>query len=209
MKISLVNFFALLMVVALTACGETANTAADATEETSEVAAEDNASSSEVVLSGDNFEVVVTDGEASSPRKQLTGTAAGVTVTVDYGSPFVKGRTIWGDLVPYDKVWRTGANAATTIEFAADVTIEGQSLAAGKYALFTIPGMESWQVVFNTTTDQWGSGNYDEANNALVVTVTPQAREEMAESMDFTLNGDAVVLHWERLMVPFTVGAAQ
>jgi hypothetical protein len=209
MKISLVNFFALLMAVVITACGETANTATDAADETTEAAAEDNAASAETVISGDNFEVVVTDGEASSPRKQLTGTAAGVAVTIDYGSPYVKGRTIWGDLVPYDKVWRTGANAATTIEFAGDVTVEGQALAAGKYALFTIPSMESWQVVFNTVTDQWGSGSYDEANNALVVTVTPQAREDMAESMDFTLDGDAVVLHWERLMVPFTVGAAQ
>ncbi len=160
MKISLVNFFALLMAVVITACGETANTATDAADETTEAAAEDNAASAETVISGDNFEVVVTDGEASSPRKQLTGTAAGVAVTIDYGSPYVKGRTIWGDLVPYDKVWRTGANSATTIEFAGDVTVEGQALAAGKYALFTIPSMESWQVVFNTVTDQWGSGSY-------------------------------------------------
>ncbi|MEY2949252.1 MAG: DUF2911 domain-containing protein [Saprospiraceae bacterium] len=208
MKISLVNFLALLLAVVFTACGEAPSTTSETAEETTATTSEEDAGS-ETVLSGDNFEVVITDGEASSPRKQLTGTAAGAAVTIDYGSPFVKGRTIWGDLVPYDKVWRTGANAATTIEFATDVTIEGQSLAAGKYALFTIPGMESWQVVFNTTTDQWGSGSYDEANNALVVTVTPQAREEMAESMDFTLDGDAVVLHWERLMVPFTVGAAQ
>jgi hypothetical protein len=208
MKISLVNFIALLLAVVFTACGEAPSTTSETAEETTATTSEEDAGS-ETVLSGDNFEVVITDGEASSPRKQLTGTAAGAAVTIDYGSPFVKGRTIWGDLVPYDKVWRTGANAATTIEFATDVTIEGQSLAAGKYALFTIPGMESWQVVFNTTTDQWGSGSYDEANNALVVTVTPQAREEMAESMDFTLDGDAVVLHWERLMVPFTVGAAQ
>lgn len=208
MKISLVNFLALLLAVVFTSCGEAPSTTSETAEETTATTSEEGAGS-ETVLSGDNFEVVITDGEASSPRKQLTGTAAGAAVTIDYGSPFVKGRTIWGDLVPYDKVWRTGANAATTIEFATDVTIEGQSLAAGKYALFTIPGMESWQVVFNTTTDQWGSGSYDEANNALVVTVTPQAREEMAESMDFTLDGDAVVLHWERLMVPFTVGAAQ
>jgi len=208
MKISLVNFLALLLAVVFTACGEAPSTTSETAEETTATTSEEDAGS-ETVLSGDNFEVVITDGEASSPRKQLTGTAAGAAVTIDYGSPFVKGRTIWGDLVPYDKVWRTGANAATTIEFATDVTIEGQSLAAGKYALFTIPGIESWQVVFNTTTDQWGSGSYDEANNALVVTVTPQAREEMAESMDFTLDGDAVVLHWERLMVPFTVGAAQ
>jgi len=208
MKISLVNFLALLLAVVFTACGEAPSTTSETAEETTATTSEEDAGS-ETVLSGDNFEVVITDGEASSPRKQLTGTAAGAAVTIDYGSPFVKGRTIWGDLVPYDKVWRTGANAATTIEFATDVTIEGQSLAAGKYALFTIPGMESWQVVFNTTTDQWGSGSYDEANNALVVTVTPQAREEMAESMDFNLDGDAVVLHWERLMVPFTVGAAQ
>lgn len=208
MKISLVNFFALLMAVVIMSCGEAPSSATDSSEETTAANAEESAGS-ETVLSGDNFEVVITDGEASSPRKQLTGTAAGVAVTVDYGSPFVKGRTIWGDLVPYDEVWRTGANAATRIEFAADVTIEGQSLAAGTYALFTIPGMESWQVVFNTNTDQWGSSSYDEANNVLVVTVTPQARAEMAESMDFTLDGDAVVLHWDRLMVPFTVGAAQ
>ncbi|MEY4727976.1 MAG: hypothetical protein RLZZ390_500 [Bacteroidota bacterium] len=83
-----------------------------------------------------------------SPAQTASGKAGNATVTINYGSPSVKGRKIWGDLVPYGKVWRTGANDATTIEFSADVKIEGQPLAKGKYALFTIPEENGWTIIF-------------------------------------------------------------
>jgi hypothetical protein len=189
------SILSLLFLLALVACGP----GNQSSEETS-----GEEITSAVVLSGENFEVIMLDAEASSPRKEMRGTIAGVPVTINYGSPAVKGRTVWGSLVDYDQIWRTGANAATTIEFEGDVTIEGQSLLAGKYALFTIPGTESWQIIFNTVSDQWGAGSYDEANNAAVVTVVAQEREDLIENLEFTINGNAIVLHWEKLMVPFT-----
>ncbi|MEY2904943.1 MAG: hypothetical protein RJA52_959 [Bacteroidota bacterium] len=192
------NILSLLLMLAVVACGPAQQETTSEETTTEEV-------TSAAVLSGENFEVVMIDAEASSPRKEMRGTVAGVPVTVNYGSPAVKGRTIWGDLVAYDQVWRTGANAATTIEFEGDVTVEGQPLMAGKYALFTIPGATSWQVIFNKVTDQWGAGSYDEAQNALSVTVTPQAREELIENLEFTVNGNSVVIHWENIMVPFAV----
>lgn len=193
------SILSLLLMLAVLACGPAQQ------ETTGEETAVEEVTSA-VVLSGENYEVVMIDAEASSPRKELRGTVAGVPVKVNYGSPAVKGRTIWGDLVAYDQVWRTGANAATTIEFEGDVTIEGQPLLPGKYALFTIPGATTWQVIFNKVSDQWGAGSYDEAQNALVVTVTPQPRTELIENLEFTVEGSAVVLHWENIMVPFTVG---
>ena len=83
-------------------------------------------------------------------------------VTITYSRPGVKGRVIWGELVPYDKVWRTGANKATTISLSDDVTINGQSIAAGTYSLHTIPGKDQWTVIFNKVANQWGSYSYDE-----------------------------------------------
>lgn len=147
------------------------------------------------------------DSDRASKNGRTAGTIDGLSVTLEYGRPNVKGRTIWGGLVPYGKVWRTGANEATTITFGQDVTVEGQKLAAGTYGLFTIPGEGDWTVIFNTVADQWGAFDYDPGKDALRVTVEPRA-QEMVETMDFVIEGDEVVLRWEKLAVPFAVGAA-
>ncbi len=128
----------------------------------------------------------------------------GVGIVVEYGRPNVKGRDVWGALVPYGKVWRTGADEATTITFSADAMVEGQSLAAGTYALFTIPGEEEWTVIFNKVPAQWGAFRYDESEDALRVTVTPGAGEHV-ESLDFVSTDDAIVLRWAELEVPIGV----
>src|SRR5437763_14632068 len=104
-----------------------------------------------------------------SPPATATGTVNGATITIDYSSPAVKGRVIWGGLVPYDKVWRTGANEATQISFSDDVTINGQPLPKGPYSLHTIPGRDSWTIIFNTTAKQWGACTSDAAQAALRV----------------------------------------
>ena len=111
--------------------------------------------------------------------------------------------------MPYDKVWRTGANEATSISFSDDVSINGQSLAKGTYSLHSIPGKDSWTLIFNKVADQWGSYSYDQAKDALRVTVTPQ-QAPMTEWLTFEvpqLSADkaTVVLRWENLAVPFTV----
>lgn len=144
-----------------------------------------------------------------SPSASLTQTIGITDMTIKYSRPGVKGRAIWGALVPYDKVWRTGANEATTISFSDDVWINGQKLPKGTYSLHTIPGPSQWTVIFNGVADQWGSYSYDQAKDVLRVNVTPEAAPH-AEWLTFEvpeLSTDTakVAIHWEKLSVPFTV----
>ena len=146
------------------------------------------------------------DANRASKNGKTTGVIDGVEITVEYGRPNVKGREIWGGLVPFGKVWRTGADEATTISFSADVTIGGEKLAAGTYGLFTVPGEKEWQFVFNTVAKQWGAYKYEAGKDALRVAASPQASEHI-ESMDFVIEGSSVVLRWEKLAVGFEVAA--
>jgi len=134
----------------------------------------------------------------------------GITdITINYSRPLVKGRPIWGKLVPYNEVWRTGANENTIIKFTDDVTVEGKPLAKGTYALFTIPGENQWTVIFSKVHSAWGSFTYNQADDALRVTVKPQATE-LHEAMTFDFDDvkpDSAVatLSWEKVAVPFKV----
>ncbi len=145
----------------------------------------------------------------ASPKAQVTQTMGLTEIAIDYHCPAVKGRKIWGDLVPYDSVWRTGANEATVISFSDDVMIEGNKLAAGKYAFFTIPGKSEWTIIFNKKKDLWGAYGYDKADDVLRVKVKPVTNENN-ENMEFwfskiTMNSCIINLMWEKLHVPFTV----
>ncbi len=159
-------------------------------------------------LSGENFEISVLESGIPSPRKEMKGTIADVEITINYGSPAVKGRTIWGDLVPYDQVWRTGANKATSFTVSKDVMINGQKLAAGTYGLFTIPGEEQWTIIINEDHGQWGSSSYAEDKDVLRVSANPKQLDETKEAMDFMIDGNEVVLQWDKLAIPFTVAPA-
>ena len=144
-----------------------------------------------------------------SPSAKLTQTVGVTDVTINYSRPGVKGRTIWGGLVPWDKVWRTGANEATTISFSDDVTINGQKLPKGTYSLHTTPGQSSWKIHFNSVADQWGSYSYDAAKDVLVVNATPVAAPH-TEWLTFDvpeLSTDKATFHirWDKVAVPFTV----
>lgn len=143
-----------------------------------------------------------------SPPKEVTGQIAGVDIKLDYSSPAVKGRTIWGDLEPYGEVWRTGANEATTIELSKDVSIEGKTLAAGKYAVFSIPNENNWTIIFNKDADQWGDYNYDEAKDALRVEVSPKSLDEQIERLEFVIRANDIALRWDKLEVAFGLDAA-
>jgi hypothetical protein len=132
----------------------------------------------------------------------------GAKVSVHYSSPSVKGRSVWGDLVPYNKVWRTGANEATKFKVDRDVTINGQSLAAGKYGLFTIPGDTEWTFVFNSVYDQWGAYKYDDSKDVLRVKAAPMPAPAFQEKMTFDIKDNIVTLHWENLIVGFEVKEA-
>ncbi|MFN5325735.1 MAG: DUF2911 domain-containing protein [Bacteroidota bacterium] len=142
---------------------------------------------------------------AQSPASSATGKIGNATITINYGSPSVKGRAIWGELVPYGKVWRTGANKATTFETDADITVEGQPLKKGKYALFTIPEKNEWVIIFNKTTDQWGSFNYKQDDDVLRVKSKPSSSNETVEALKFEVGKNAVTMKWEKLSVSFGV----
>lgn len=131
-------------------------------------------------------------------------------VMITYSRPGVRGRPIWGALVPYDQVWRTGANEATVFTVSDDVMINGQRLAAGTYSLHTIPTRNEWTIIFNRDAGQWGSFNYNQSLDALRVTARPQTVADSQEwfmiSFPEVTPGSAVVeLRWERLRVPFTI----
>ncbi len=147
------------------------------------------------------------DADRKSKNGLTSGTIDGVEVTIEYGRPKVKGRKIWGDLVPYGKVWRTGANEATTVAFSTDVKIQGEALAAGTYSLFTIPTEAGWTVIFNKTAEQWGAFSYDPALDALRVEAKV-APADATEALEFVLEDSDVVLKWEKLAVSFTVEGA-
>ena len=155
------------------------------------------------------YQINVLNADLPSPRKEMTGAIGSVDITVNYGSPSVRGRTIWDGLIPYNKVWRSGANEATAISFSKNVRIEGKDLDAGRYGLFTIPGKNSWTIIFNSVADQWGDFEYDDTKDVLRVEVSSKSRSDNQEQMDFMIEGNSVVLRWEKLAVPFSVAAAE
>src|SRR5262249_12779558 len=131
-------------------------------------------------------------------------------ITVNYHRPLVNSRKIWGGLVPYGKVWRTGANENTTIEFSDAVSVEGKPLAKGIYGLHMIPNPDSWTVIFSKTNTAWGSYSYDQKDDALRVDVKPKPLAENDEALEFEFENlkptsTAVTLKWEKLGIPFTV----
>lgn len=145
-----------------------------------------------------------------SPKATLTQRVGLTDVTISYSRPSVRGRAIWGELVPWDKPWRTGANAATTITLSDDVTIEGQKLAAGTWSIVTIPGKDEWTVAFNSDTKLWLDTQYDAAKDVLRVKAKPQAAP-MRETLqiDFptvSQTGAVLAIEWEKVRVPLTVG---
>jgi hypothetical protein len=144
-----------------------------------------------------------------SPNASISQTVGLTEITLHYSRPGVKGRTIWGDLVPYGQVWRTGANENTTIKFSTPVKIEGHDLPAGLYGVQTIPTQNEWTVIFSKDAELWGAFDYKAEHDALRVQVKPEAadfQERMGfEFDDLTDTSAKVVLRWEKLRVPFTV----
>jgi len=134
-----------------------------------------------------------------SPPSSAENTVDGVKIKIDYHAPKVKGRTIWGGLEPYDKVWRTGANNATTIEVSDNVKIGKNNMPMGKYALFTIPKKgDTWTVIINKEAEQWGAYNYKESQDLFRFDVKVERTLEINESMKFDVSGDGtVVFAWE------------
>lgn len=149
-----------------------------------------------------------------SPDAAVSQTIGLTEVSVTYGRPGVRDRDIFSidGLVPFDQVWRTGANEATTITFSDDVRVEGEPIQAGIYGLFTIPQEDQWTIIFNRIANQWGAYDYDEAEDVLRVEVTPEESHYVDQMMfyfeNITEESGNLVFHWDDTKVPVTIEPA-
>lgn len=144
----------------------------------------------------------------ASPPDSLVAKIAGANIKIKYSSPSVKGRKIFGGLEPYGKLWRAGANQATTFTTDKDITIEGKKLAAGTYTFFAMPGEKEWKVVFNSQVGQWGingqGANADPAKNVLEATVKAKT-VPMTERLKYVATSTGFSLVWETTEVPVSI----
>ncbi len=155
------------------------------------------------------------DTPAPSPAAKVMQVVGLTDVTLEYSRPAMRGRTIMGDLVPYGAMWRTGANANSTVSFSTPVTVGGKELKAGSYAVYTKPMQDAWEVYFYTDTSNWGTpATWDESKVAASVTAKVQTTNMAAESFTMGINhinndGAHLTMQWDKtyVAVPFNVPA--
>jgi Protein of unknown function (DUF2911)/Tetratricopeptide repeat len=144
-----------------------------------------------------------------SPRASVGQTVGLTSIAITYDRPAVNGREIWGALVPFDSVWRAGANENTVISFTSPVKIGDQRLEPGRYGVHMIPTRREWTVILSRESNAWGSFSYDPAEDALRITATPvpsEMHERLAYTFDDPTDSTVVAtLRWEKLAVPFTI----
>lgn len=144
-----------------------------------------------------------------SPAASFSQTVGVTNISMKYSRPAVKGRAVWGELVPFNKVWRTGANASTKISFSTEVKINDVSVQPGEYALFVIPTKEEWTFIISNYTEGWGATGYTEKSDVVRVSVKPM-ESGMTENMMFSVDqikddGGMITLSWEKLSAGFMV----
>ncbi|MDN5287497.1 MAG: hypothetical protein JWR38_3771 [Mucilaginibacter sp.] len=145
------------------------------------------------------------DKKPASPADSVSSTVAGSTLTINYSSPSVKGRKIWGGLEAYGKVWRAGANAATTFTTTKAIKVDGKPLAAGTYSFFLIPNEKGpWVAIFNKVAKQMGAFNYDEKQDALRVNVTPK-KSAPQERLVYVITKAGFSLKWDTVEIPVSI----
>jgi len=145
-----------------------------------------------------------------SPPETASGKVGGANITISYSSPSVKGRKVFGDLVPFDKVWRAGANEATIFETDKAVTIGGKQLPAGKYSLYATPGEKEWTFIFNSETGQWGikrtgDTSKDASKDVLSVKAKPAKSAAMNEKLKYEVTATGFTLSWDNTEVPVAI----
>ena len=137
-----------------------------------------------------------------SPRKAATGSIGNVIVAVDYGAPSVKGRTIWGGLEEYGKVWRAGANENTTFSFDKDVKIGNTVIPSGTYGFFIIPNEnKEWIVILNSKNDSWGANSYNKDEDILRLNIAPKFTEENQEILEFAIGEKGINFSWGKVRI--------
>jgi len=137
--------------------------------------------------------------EKPSPLIKIEDNIGSTSISIEYSSPKVRERKIWGELVPYNEIWRTGANDATKIKINNDVLINDSELKKGEYSLFTFPNQNKWIVIFNSVSNQWGSYDYDENMDVLRIEVIPVLSNNFFENLTFKINNDGLLFNWEYL----------
>lgn len=145
-----------------------------------------------------------------SPTAEIEQVVGLTEIEVEYSRPGMKGRKIFGDLVKYGEVWRTGANASTKIEISDDIKVNGKELKQGEYSLYAIPGETEWTIIFNKNLDLWGSAGYKQEEDALRITAKPTKLNDAVESFtidfgNFTYSGAQMMLKWENTQVAFEI----
>lgn len=167
-----------------------------------------------------SLSTVLTNAQVKTPQaspvctiSQAVGTS---DISITYSRPGAKNRVIFGNIVPYDKMWRTGANKATKISFSEEVTFAGQKLPAGEYSLFTIPSTSEWEVILNNELNLWGTGEYNEADDVLRVKIPSLSNENHVESLTIDLNtfsssGADLTISWEKtkIIIPINTNAIE
>lgn len=153
--------------------------------------------------------LVSTEAPKSIPS-ETSKPVGNTTITIRYTAPAVRGRAIWGALVPYDKIWVTGAHNATSFEVGKNFRIGGKTVPAGKYALFTIPGKEAWTVILNKNWNQHQADHYKESEDVVRLKVKPQTASETVERLKYEINPTSertagVTISWEKLRIPFSI----
>ena len=166
-------------------------------------------------ISGDGYAdsvnkgLIAKDTLKGSPKRVSMNTIGNTHIHIEYGSPGVKGRMIWGGLVAYDQVWATGAHNATSIDFSTDVTIGGKKIAKGKYALFTIPGKTEWTIIINANYKQHLADAYNASEDIVRVKVKPIKKQQPTQRLTYSVvssGKDAgVMIEWEYLSVVLPV----
>tara|TARA_R110000796_G_scaffold252557_2_gene387809 strand:- start:3481 stop:4011 length:531 start_codon:yes stop_codon:yes gene_type:complete len=148
-----------------------------------------------------------------SPAASAKNTVGNTQVQIDYYSPGVRGRNIYGGLVAYDEVWVTGAHSATSIEFSTDVELNGNKISKGKYALFTIPGKTEWTLIINTDYNQHLADNYDQAKDVLRLQLVPEKLEAIQEHLLYEVNSvdnntGEISISWAEIKVSFKIATS-
>ncbi|MGO4293024.1 DUF2911 domain-containing protein [Chitinophaga sp. RAB17] len=141
-----------------------------------------------------------------SPADSISREIKNTNIDIHYSSPSVKERKIWGGLVPYDKVWRAGANEATTFETDKDITVQGKLLPAGKYSFFLIPKEKmKWTAIFNKQPKQWGAFKYNESEDQLRIDVKPKKLRHHQEKLVYHITPGSFSVEWEKVAVPIKI----
>jgi hypothetical protein len=149
--------------------------------------------------------VMGAQSKPTSSKETITGKIKDATITVDYGSPSMNGRKIWGELVPFDKIWRAGANDATTFETDKDITVQGSKLPAGKYSFFIIPNEKECTIIFNKVAKQWGAYKYKQEDDQLRVVVKTQVVRPITEKLTYQINANILSLKWDHWYIPIQI----